>query len=133
MQPRQVGRQPGPQPPRTCTISGAACATTPGGNGVAFAASIAVAATLTAPITASVANFILLLPQKPIANLRDAVTRACAAAVLTVLYDRVGAFPTMSRPGIERLLRVDLSRPIVGARTAGIGAKQSSPLSFSNG
>src|SRR5262249_18200824 len=70
-------------------ISGAACATTAGGNGVAFAVSIAVAAALTAPITASVANFILLLPQKPIAGLCDAVTRACAAPVLTVLY--VGA------------------------------------------
>jgi hypothetical protein len=62
-QPRQVGRQPGPQPPRTCTMLGAACAATPCANGVAFAVPVAIAATLTTPITASVANFILLLPQ----------------------------------------------------------------------
>jgi hypothetical protein len=59
-QPRLVGRQPGPQPPRTCTMSGTACTATPPASGVAFAVPgpMAAAATLTAPNTASVANFI---------------------------------------------------------------------------
>lgn len=45
-------------------MSGVACAATSGANGVAFAVAVPVpiTATLTAPIIASVANFILLLP-----------------------------------------------------------------------
>jgi hypothetical protein len=61
-QPRRVGRQPGPQPFQTC-IKGVACTATSGANGVAFAVPVPVpiTATPTAPIIASIANFILLL------------------------------------------------------------------------
>src|SRR5262249_28499142 len=63
-QPCQVGRQPGPQPPRTCTMLGAGCTLTSGANGVAFAIPIGAAIPLSAAITASAANLILHLPKK---------------------------------------------------------------------